>query len=166
MEKFKKTIKLTVDIITNVLIVILIMLLMYVGYTRLILKDPASLTKTTSFYKVKTGSMKPTLNIGDYILVEKQDKYEVGDIITYKDNNSYTTHRITKINNEEIITKGDANNIEDENVTLLCNVKGKYIKKITKFGKIYEKIINKETIIITMLFVIILKIGVKLLIER
>lgn len=166
MEKFKKTIKLTVDIITNVLIVILIMLLMYVGYTRLILKDPASLTKTTSFYKVKTGSMKPTLNIGDYILVEKQDKYEVGDIITYKDNNSYTTHRIAKINNEEIITKGDANNIEDENITLLCNVKGKYIKKINKFGKIYEKIINKETIIITMLFVIILKIGVKLLIER
>lgn len=166
MEKFKKTIKLTVDIITNVLIVILIMLLMYVGYTRLILKAPASLTKTTSFYKVKTGSMKPTLNIGDYILVEKQDKYEVGDIITYKDNNSYTTHRITKINNEEIITKGDANNIEDENITLLCNVKGKYIKKINKFGKIYEKIINKETIIITMLFVIILKIGVKLLIER
>lgn len=166
MEKFKKTIKLTVDIITNVLIVILIMLLMYVGYTRLILKDPASLTKTTSFYKVKTGSMKPTLNIGDYILVEKQDKYEVGDIITYKDNNSYTTHRITKINNEEITTKGDANNIEDENITLLCNVKGKYIKKINKFGKIYEKIINKETIIITMLFVIILKIGVKLLIER
>lgn len=166
MEKFKKGIKLTIDIITNLLLIILILIFTYVGYTRLILKDSSAFTKTTSFYKVATGSMKPTIQIGDYILVEKQDKYEVGDIITYKDNNSYTTHRITKINKQNVITKGDANNTEDENTVPIKNIKGKYIKKINKFGKIYETITNKHTIIITILFVIILKFGVKLLIER
>ena len=47
--------------------------------------------------------MEPTLKIGDYILIHKTDNYKVGDIITYKEGNSYITHRIKEIKKNKII---------------------------------------------------------------
>lgn len=166
MEKFKKTLKFIVDLLSNILIICLSIILIFLLFTRFVIKDSSYLYKDTYFYKVISGSMEPTLNIGDYILVQKQDKYKVGDIITYKDGNTYITHRITKINKKEITAQGDANNTEDETIITKNQIKGKYIKKINKFGKVYETITNKHTIIITVLFLIIIKFGIKLLTER
>ena len=160
-----KTIKLIIDLLTNILIIVLSIILIFMCYTRFILKDSSSLTNDYYFYKVISGSMEPTLKIGDYILIEEQDEYEVGDIITYKENNSYITHRITKIDGYEITAKGDANNTTDSIITKE-QIKGKYIKKINTFGKVYETITNKHTIIITILFIIIVKFGIALLTRK
>ena len=67
-------------------------------------------------YSVKTGSMEDKIHIGDYILVVKNKKYEVGDIVTYKLNGNYITHRIINKKGNKITTKGDANNTEDESI--------------------------------------------------
>ena len=70
--------------------------------------------------------MEDNINVGDYVLVVKKDNYEVGDIITYKKDNYFVTHRIIKKNNYDYITKGDANNTEDEMINI-SNVIGKVV---------------------------------------
>ena len=74
-------------------------------------------TGTAEIYKVQTGSMEDGIHAGDYILIYKKDNYNIGDVVTYKKDNYHVTHRIVKKNGNKIITKGDANNVEDEGIT-------------------------------------------------
>ena len=84
-------------------------------------------------YKVGSGSMEPYLKINDVVIIKKSNDYKVNDIITYKNDNDYITHRIISINNSEIITKGDANNIEDKPITK-NQIVGKLVYKFHVFG--------------------------------
>ena len=68
-------------------------------------------------YKVGSGSMEPNLKVNDIIVIKSTNDYKINDIITYKNNSEYVTHRIININNSEIITKGDANNTQDNPIT-------------------------------------------------
>ena len=65
-------------------------------------------------FKVGSGSMKPTLKVDDIILVKKQSSYKVNDIITFKSNGEYITHRLVEQNKTRVVTKGDANNALDQ----------------------------------------------------
>lgn len=69
-------------------------------------------------YKVKTGSMEDGIHTGDYILIYKKGDYEVGNVVTYKKNGYHVTHRIIEKNGNKVITKGDANNTPDEEITI------------------------------------------------
>ena len=68
-------------------------------------------------YKVQTGSMEDGIHAGDYILIYKKNQYDIGDVVTYKKENYYITHRIVKKNGNKIVTKGDANNIVDDEIS-------------------------------------------------
>ena len=82
---------------------------------------------------VKSNSMYPTLQKGDFILIKRNNDYKKGDIITYDYESNYlVTHRIIEKNNEGFITKGDNNNSEDNELIKLENIKGKVILKINK----------------------------------
>ncbi len=65
-------------------------------------------------YKIGSGSMEPYLKVNDYIIIKKKNNYNVGNVVTYKKNNEYITHRIKSIDGETVITQGDSNNIEDQ----------------------------------------------------
>lgn len=69
-------------------------------------------------YLVKTGSMEDGIHVGDYILIYKKDNYNIGDIVTYEKDGYHVTHRIIKKNGNKIVTKGDANNIEDDEINV------------------------------------------------
>ena len=84
-------------------------------------------------YKVGSGSMRPYLNVNDTIIIKKCDDYKLNDIVTYQNNEEYVTHRIVSINNSEIITKGDANNTQDDPITK-DKIVGKLIYKFHIFG--------------------------------
>lgn len=65
---------------------------------------------------VGTGSMSPTINVGDIIIVDKNvskepTKLKVGQVLVFEEKNRIYTHRITKIDdnngNVKITTKGD-----------------------------------------------------------
>ena len=72
--------------------------------------------------------MEPAISVNDWLIIHKQENYEVGDIITFIDNdNMLVTHRIIKITDDEIITQGDANNIRDKAISIE-QVKGKVIR--------------------------------------
>ena len=97
------------------------------------------------FYKcfiVETGSMHPTLKIGDLIIVKHYNQYKIGDIITFKEknNNNYITHRIVQINNNKnFITKGDFNNVIDKNCITQEEIVGKVIFHSQILGLIFFK---------------------------
>ena len=69
-------------------------------------------------YLVKTGSMEDGIHVGDYILIYRKDEYKIGDIVTYEKGGYHVTHRIIKKNGNKIVTKGDANNIEDDEINV------------------------------------------------
>ena len=107
-------------IILNIIIAFITLIVIIVGYNYVQLqvmnKDYTNFLGYTVF-EVSTGSMAKTLNIYDIILVKITKEVEVGDIITYKKDNELITHRIMEINGNELTTKGDANNTEDEEIT-------------------------------------------------
>ena len=87
-----------------------------------------------NFFKVVSGSMEPNLKINDVIIVKKTNDLNVDDIITYKDKSGqYVTHRIVEINDNNIITKGDANNTNDNPITY-DDVVGKLVYKTKIIG--------------------------------
>ena len=73
-------------------------------------------TETADIYRVQTGSMEDGIHTGDYILIYKKGKYNVGDVVTFRKDGYHVTHRIIKKNGNKVITKGDANNVEDEQI--------------------------------------------------
>ena len=72
---------------------------------------------------IETGSMEPSIQTGAYVLLKKADYSEVreGDIITFYTDRGYVTHRLVGIDEKAftkgeeafLITRGDANRIED-----------------------------------------------------
>lgn len=111
---------------------------------------------------VLSGSMKPVFNPGDVIIDGKADieKLKTGDIITFKFNNSLTTHRITGIINKNgriyFKTKGDNNNIEDADLVNGDNVVSRYLFRIPLFGFVITCIKGKTGIAVLWLLIIII----------
>lgn len=104
--------------ISNILLILLIVVLAGYFVFRVL--------GIVTIYKVETGSMETGIHAGDYILIINKKHYHNRDIITYKQNDYYITHRIVKVEKDKFITKGDANNVEDEPV-LKKDVVGKVI---------------------------------------
>ncbi len=97
-----------IKIVFDIMFIILIVLLSVYFLLRLL--DIAEI------YEVKTGSMEDGIHAGDYILIIKKNNYKVGDVVTYKKDGYHVTHRIIKKYSNKVITKGDANNIADEEI--------------------------------------------------
>ncbi len=111
-------------------------------------------------FRIGSGSMEPYLKKNDIILVSHKKQYKVNDVITFKNQyNEIITHRIIKMNNEEIITKGDANNVEDDKI-LLKNVIGRVIFKITGLGFLLYLFNNILTWILLFVFGLIITIFI------
>lgn len=85
---------------------------------------------------VLSGSMYPTFDAGDMIVLEKVDPetIEVGDVICYfaeEGKDTAITHRVMDVQTNEdgepvFVTKGDANNTEDRVVVSYESVQGRY----------------------------------------
>ncbi|MHB1152197.1 MAG: signal peptidase I [Eubacteriales bacterium] len=89
---------------------------------------------------VLSGSMEPTLLTGDLIFVKEvpTESLKVGDVISFREKNLVTTHRVQKIMNEEglshFTTKGDNNNIEDILAVTEEMIEGKFLFRILGLG--------------------------------
>ena len=83
---------------------------------------------------VVSGSMEPELSVNDVVVVCPQDSYEVGDVVVFQNDHSLVVHRIIeKLDEDMILTQGDANNTPDDPVALK-NVKGKMMFSIPFLG--------------------------------
>lgn len=153
MEIVKKILNLILIIIT----ILIIILNLYILYNREILKQDTVKLFGYSAFIIISGSMEPTINVDDLIIIKASDNYKEHEVVTYKsNNNSIITHRITKIENELIYTKGDNNNIEDEPIKA-SQIHGKLVYKINGFGKLVTLFSSPIglAIFITILYLII-----------
>ena len=111
-----KIIKKIVKYLTYSLLSILVVFSLYtVVVTQLLKKDYVNIFGYTYFI-VASGSMSGTIEVNDIIIVKINDDYDVKDIITYNNNGSFITHRVERIEDEKVITRGDVNNLEDDPV--------------------------------------------------
>ncbi len=87
---------------------------------------------------VLTGSMEPTLNIDDFVILrELKGRVNVNDIVSYKRPGEKTEvlHRVVRVDKNIVITKGDANNKEDDPIDVM-QITGVYVRKVKYLGKI------------------------------
>ncbi len=101
--------------------------------------------------EVVSGSMEPTIHVGDMIIINtKAKEYQKDDIVTFYDNEgSFTTHRIVEINEDKVITKGDNNKSRDDEI-LTEKILGKYVFRIANFGRILASLKSPFTLIMIL----------------
>lgn len=136
---------------TNVLLVIVITCIFFALYSfvQLVIleKDYVNYFGYTIF-EVQSGSMSPTINVNDMLLVKLTDDIKKDDIITYKKDDNFITHRVIEANGNKIITKGDSNNSEDK-IIEKEDVLGKIVKIFPNFGK-WKKIFLSPAVLIAI----------------
>jgi signal peptidase len=89
-----------------------------------------------SFSLVKSGSMTPTIHVGDMIVTRPVNAADVrpGTIVMYQHNTELITHRILSVSGDSVTTKGDALQHADAWTTPASEVKGIYLFKIPYLG--------------------------------
>ena len=113
-------------------------------------------------YTIISGSMQPTYNVGDLIYVKpvEPETVKVGDPITFVLNEDLVvaTHRVVRIDAENMrfYTKGDANEIEDNDPVHFNNLIGVPKYSIPKLGYVSEFIQTRNGMYITIIAGIIL----------
>jgi len=144
----KKIIKLTENILITILLLIGILIAVSLIPNKNIYK----------LYTVMSGSMEPTIKVGSVIISIPQKNYEVGDVVTYKDNLSkykFTTHRIVEIKEvngkKEIYTKGDANDSLDGEAISEANILGKSLFDIPYLGYLVSYLKNPIGLILIII---------------
>ena len=107
-------------------------------------EEPPSIKGITPMV-VLSGSMSGTaedhIEVGDLIFVNEVEieELEVGDVIAFMEGRVVVTHRIIEIKHDEngaiqFVTKGDANNTEDQNLVTEEHLVGIYTHRIPKLG--------------------------------
>lgn len=146
------------DYILNFLIVLFTLFLLASIYSFIqvkVLKNDHSSLFGYSFFEIQTGSMHGSIEIGDWILVKSDNDIKVGDVITFKQGNSFITHRVVEAYKDSFVTKGDANNTKDKPIDR-SQIVGKVKKTLHSFGILKKTIFNPIVIvflIITFYFI-------------
>ena len=138
--------------IVNVLIVLIIIAIIICAYSVFsvkVLHNSYVNFFGYSIFEVATGSMKDEIDIGDAVLVKINDEYDVGDIVTYKSGEDFITHRVVTKTDTYLITKGDANNVNDNPIDKSL-VLGKVVKIMPKVG-VWKKVILTPKVIVLIL---------------
>lgn len=148
-----KIISFILNILLTIVTIIIIIGMYYIYQLKIEKNDYANLFGYT-FFEVATGSMSPTMEIGDVVIVKITKQVEQNDIIVYIDGENIITHRLIEIKDNELIAKGDANNSEDKPIQQDM-VLGEVIKILPKIG-IWRKIFTSSEVVGLILVLIVL----------
>ena len=140
MKILNKIIEILLDFIIVIIVALIIIMGIHTYQTKILKKENSNIFGFT-FFEVVTGSMADTLQIGDVIIIKITKDIEENDIIVYKKDDNFITHRVIEKNNLQIIVKGDANNSVDAPIKK-GDVLGKVEFVIPKVGKIKNIMIN------------------------
>lgn len=140
------------QVIINVLIVFVTIITLFIIYSYIHLdllnKDYVSILGYT-YFEVASGSMEPAIKKHDLVIIKLNSDYNEEDIVTYKLENDFITHRVKKINVKTVVTKGDANNTLDKSI-IKESVIGKVVLIIPKFG-IWKRVLLTPRVFILLI---------------
>lgn len=86
---------------------------------------------------VLSGSMEPIYSVGDILIVVKSSSYSIGDIVVYQTGGTAVAHKIVSFTDGKVVTKGEANNTEDDPIPFDA-IKGEVLFAIPNAGGIVE----------------------------
>ena len=141
-----------INILLDILIVVFSLVLLvsiYTGIQTKVLKHEYADFFGYSLFEVQTGSMADTINAGDWILVQLTKNIKLNDIITFKKDDNFITHRVIGIYNKTYVTMGDANTAKDDPITE-DQIVGKVTHTFAKFG-ILRKTLFNPIILLTLI---------------
>ncbi|MBI5230907.1 MAG: signal peptidase I [Coriobacteriales bacterium] len=101
----------------------------------------ASAAHSFSLVRVDGGSMRPALEVGDVVVVEKRALPSCGDIVMFKldGDSSPTLHRAVETSTGSILTRGDANPIRDRRSVPFGRVLGR-VRWVLPFGVLARRV--------------------------
>jgi signal peptidase len=155
-EESKPRQKPVVKALINIGVIILGMVVIYFGFT-------FALGTNTPFYVVSSGSMVPSLTIGDIIIVNGGidfDEINAGDIIVFNEpkyGSKVIVHRVKEIHEastRQIITKGDHNFAPDDWVVTSEDFLGGVIFTIPRVGYLTTALAPPMNYLLIMMVVI------------
>lgn len=124
-----------------------LVLFILAGISVLAILSEFGIPKQNQIFVVQSGSMAPAIKTGSLVMVQPNNNYSKGDVITFKkvvlvDANTRqiqaVTHRVWDVKNvkgvDTFITKGDANKSPDMEVVNRDNVIGKVTLAIPYVG--------------------------------
>ena len=153
------TLKKIWNIISTALVVLMVLCAVFLMGSRLLGYE---------CYNVISPSMEPEYGVGDLLYVKDVDPTTIkeGDVITFIVNEDLVvgTHRVVRVDaeNQRFYTKGDANDIEDQNPVHFNNVIGVPQFSIPKLGYVSDFVQNPPGMYITIGVGIILILAVLL----
>lgn len=148
-----KVISFILNVFLTLMIIVIIIGAYYMYQIKIQKKEYANIFGY-SFFEVATGSMSPTIEVGDVVITKITKDVNENDVIVYKDGESIITHRLIEKNEEEIITRGDANNSEDKPIKENMII-GQVIKIIPQLGT-WQKILSSPEILVLIIMLIII----------
>lgn len=104
---------------------------------------------------IVSGSMEPNIHIGDYVIIDVNGNYNIGDVVMFKRGNVYIAHRVMNIDDDYIITKGDSNETEDVE-TPKDSVVGPVVKVIRGFGSFTMLLSKYKFLVLTIVILVII----------
>ena len=107
---------------------------------------------------VLSGSMEPTFSKGALLFVRKDADLEVGDIVVYQAGSELIVHRIVALDGEQVITRGDANNVADAPFSR-TQIKGKVIGWVPVLGTITALLKTPLAIVLILVCALLLMEG-------
>lgn len=117
-------------------------------------------------YSVATGSMEPEIPNGSVVFIRPRAEYQVGDVITaFLEGEQTYTHRIVRIDGEQIFTKGDANISVDPTPTRQSRIVGKVVFHLPLLGFLSQKI-SVPALIIAFAVVLVVLIAVRFIVAQ
>jgi signal peptidase I len=73
---------------------------------------------------ITSGSMTPSIRTGDIVLVDPDAPVDVGTIIAFDSAGTTVVHRVARIEDSVITTRGDANEMDDSTTILTADIRG------------------------------------------
>lgn len=150
-NKFRK-----IDFISVLLIIILFIVLLCYAQLSIFNHEYINCAGFTVFHVI-TGSMAGTIEINDIVIEKITNEVDVDNIITYRsktnDEVNFITHRIIDSKEDKWITKGDANNDQDDPVNKE-DVVGKVIYII--HTSVWAKVLKDPKVIVASIIALAL----------
>lgn len=106
---------------------------------------------------VLSGSMEPTFKTGGIIYYKHAlpEEIKAGDIITFRNGDTFVSHRVNKIENNLYETKGDANNTVDAIKIKYSDIVGKDADFCIPYVGYYIKYINDHMYLLIIVAIIL-----------